>query len=58
MNNQTQLVRLFDVAVLAPYLIVLAGKKKLTPFDKNALFVIGVGTLAYNGIRLVKNLKQ
>lgn len=57
-NNQIQLVRLFDVAILAPYLITLAGKEKLTSFDKKALAVIGVGTFFYNGINFINHLKN
>lgn len=50
-----QTVRLFDVFVLAPYIIYVATKGSLTKTDIAILMVIGIGTFIYNGINYIKN---
>lgn len=44
-----QAVRLFDVFVYGPLLLILAAKpRRLSPIEKTALALIGAGTIAYN----------
>ena len=51
----TQAVRLFDVIIIAPYLINHSMKKGLDKETKNTLLVFGMGTLLYNGYNFLKN---
>lgn len=46
-----QLVRIFDVAILMPYLFHLSGNKKLSGNERTGLKLIATGTGIYNGIR-------
>jgi len=47
--KRSQNVRLWgDLIILAPYLIWLSTKSKITDFDKVALVVIGGATFFYN----------
>jgi hypothetical protein len=48
--SKTQEVRLFDVFVLAPWLVWLGARKRstLSPLERFLLVAAGVGTAAYN----------
>lgn len=51
--NKTQQVRMVDVAVLGPWLVILA-RKRLTPMDRVLLAFFGGATASYNLRNLLK----
>ena len=53
--QKSQLVRLVDVFIIAPYLINLSLDKKLDKTNKNILMGLGLATLIYNGANYLKN---
>jgi len=53
--QKSQLVRLVDVFIIAPYLINLSQNKKLDKTNKNILMGLGLATLIYNGANYLKN---
>ncbi len=53
--QKSQLVRLIDVFIIAPYLIHLSQNKKLDKTNKNILISLGLATLVYNGANYLKN---
>jgi hypothetical protein len=53
--QKSQLVRLVDVFIIAPYLIHLSQNKKLDKTNKNILIGLGLSTLIYNGANYLKN---
>ena len=55
MNEKSQIVRLLDIFVIAPFLIYAAKKGSLNNLDKSALVILGVLTATYNYKNYVKN---
>lgn len=55
--QKSQIIRLADVFLIAPYLLYLSSKDKITNLDRNALIVLGVSTLLYNGMNYINNRK-
>ena len=53
--QKSQLVRLVDVFIIAPYLINLSLNKNLDKTNKNILMGLGLATLIYNGVNYLKN---
>ncbi len=53
--QKSQLVRLVDVFIIAPYLINLSLDKKLDKTNKNILMGLGLAILVYNGANYLKN---
>lgn len=45
---KSQAVRLVDVFVLGPYLLYVSTRPGLSAFDRTALAISGVLTIAYN----------
>ncbi len=56
-KNQFQIVRLFDMVVLSPYLIYKSTDKRLNKFDQAAFLTIGTGTFLYNLGNFINELK-
>jgi len=56
--QKSQTIRLADVFLIAPYLFYVSSKSKLSSFDKNLLFGLGVATLVYNGFNYLENIKN
>lgn len=56
--QKSQTIRLADVFLIAPYLFYVSYKSKLSRFDKNLLFGLGVATLVYNGFNYLENIKN
>ena len=57
MNKTLQTVRIIDIIVVAPYLIMLSENKKLNDYERAALKVLGVGTLVFNLANYIKDQK-
>ena len=55
MNEKSQIVRLLDIFVIAPFLIYAAKKASLNNLDSSALVILGVLTATYNYKNYVKN---
>lgn len=55
--QKSQLIRLADVFVIAPYLFYVSSKREISRFDKNMLFGLAVATLLYNAINYYENSK-
>lgn len=55
--QKSQIIRLADVFLIAPYLLYLSTKDKITNLDRNLLIVLGVSTLLYNGMNYLNNKK-
>lgn len=55
--QKSQIIRLADVFLIAPYLLYLSSKDKITNLDRNALIVLGVSTFLYNGMNYINNRK-
>lgn len=53
--QKSQSIRLVDVFFIAPFLVYISTKNKLTRLEKNTLLVLGVATLYYNGVNYLKN---
>jgi len=56
-DQATQLIRLADVFIIAPIIIGASDNENLSPGNRNALAIIGVGTLLYNGFNLLSDSK-
>jgi hypothetical protein len=56
-GNKTQLVRLLDVFVFGP-LMILGGRNQKSKYFGTALTLIGVGTIVYNGLNYLETAKQ
>jgi hypothetical protein len=54
-NIDVQKVRLLDVFVIAPVLMVASTQKTLSKPMRAAVFSIGLATLLYNGHNYLKN---
>lgn len=55
--QKSQIIRLTDVFFIAPYLLYLSTKDKITNLDRNLLILLGVTTLLYNGMNYLNNKK-
>lgn len=55
--QKSQIIRLTDVFFIAPYLLYLSTKDKITNLDRNLLILLGVSTLLYNGMNYLNNKK-
>ena len=54
--QKSQVVRLYDVFLLAPFLMYIGYKGKgISNLERNAIYLIGVGTLVYNARNYLKN---
>lgn len=53
-TSKTQFVRLLDVFVFGP-LMIAAGHDHKSAYFSNALMLVGVGTIVYNGINFLQN---
>ena len=57
--QKSQAVRLYDVFLLAPFLIYVGYKAKgLQNWERYGIYLIGVSTLLYNGRNYLKNKKN
>ena len=56
-GNKTQLVRLLDVFVFGP-LMILGGQQQPSKYFRTALTLIGVGTIVYNGLNYIKTAQE
>lgn len=56
-TQKSQIIRLADVFLIAPYLIYLSTKQKISSTDKTLLITLGLATLVYNGANYLKNRK-
>lgn len=56
-TQKSQIIRLADVFLIAPYLIYLSTKEKISSTDKGLLITLGLATLVYNGANYLKNRK-
>ena len=56
--EKSQLIRLVDVFVLAPYLIYAANRFPMPKIHKQIITTIGVATLIYNGNNYLKNERE
>ncbi len=55
-HQKSQELRLYDVIILAPFLLFIANKRTaLTPWQRYAMFAAGIGTLVYNGRNYLRN---
>ena len=53
----TQLIRVADVVIVMPIMLMASANKNLNPSLRIALGVTGVATGIYNGVNFVNNLK-
>ncbi len=53
--QKSQLIRLADVFLIAPFLFYVSSKREISRFDRNMLFGLGVATLIYNGMNYIEN---
>jgi len=54
--QKSQAVRLYDVFLLAPFLLYVGYKAKgLSQFEKYGIYFIGISTILYNGRNYLKN---
>lgn len=51
---KTQTVRLIDIFLIAPYLLIAATKPKLSKTDRAIVIAIAAGTFYYNAINYFK----
>ncbi len=49
-----QAVRLADIFIIAPALIIISENKRLNNYERATLKVIGVGTLLFNLANFIK----
>ncbi len=54
MPGKTQLIRLLDVFLFGPYMINASLDKRLPDYYRLGLGAVGLGTIIYNGINLLK----
>jgi len=55
--KKAQYVRLLDVGVFGPLMIYTALGKTPPPIVKNAMVLIGIGTIVYNGYNYLEQQK-
>lgn len=54
--QKSQAVRLYDVFLLAPFLLYVGYKAKgLSDFERYGVYFIGITTILYNGRNYLKN---
>lgn len=56
-GEKSQLVRLMDVFVFGP-LMIQASRSQQKSYFKTALFLIGLGTILYNGVNYLETQKK
>ncbi len=56
-SDKTQAVRLLDVFVFGPLMVRAAADQK-SPYFSTALTLIGIGTIAYNGVNYLQHRQQ
>lgn len=49
-----QIVRIADVVIVAPILLVISENKNLNNYERAALKILGVGTLLFNLANFIK----
>ena len=52
-----QVIRLIDIFVIAPFLFSIGRKQELTRHERIIVNAIAAGTLAYNLVNFLSNLK-
>lgn len=55
MDIDVQKVRLLDVFAIGPFLIYAGTRKELPNWVRSGLFIVGIGTIIYNGQNYLKN---
>lgn len=54
--SKSQNVRLLDVFFIGPFIIYASNKAKgLSQLERNVLFIVGLGTIIYNGKNYLEN---
>lgn len=56
--EQAQMVRLWDIFIIAPVLVFVGAKYQMPILAKIALIGIGIGTFLYNGYFFLKYKKN
>jgi len=56
--QKSQLVRVFDIILVGPFLILVATYTTLPKTIRAILFFLGLSTIIYNGNNYLKNLKN
>jgi hypothetical protein len=57
--QKSQAVRVWDIVVLAPFLIYIGYKAKgISTLERNFIYFIGISTLIYNGRNYLKNKQK
>ena len=57
--QKSQIVRLYDIFLLAPFLLYVGYKAKgLKNWEKYGIYLIGITTILYNGRNFLKNIKE
>jgi hypothetical protein len=53
--QKSQILRVWDVLFLAPFMIMLARKKSMSDFESKVLMACGILTAVYNANNWAKN---
>lgn len=53
--EKTQRIRLIDVFLIAPFLMMISNKKKLSDAERTGLKILSLSTFIYNGLNYLKN---
>ncbi len=56
--QKSQAIRLIDIFMIAPILVLAGTKKELSPALRIGLLAIGVATFIYNGRNFLKNYQD
>lgn len=58
--QKSQIIRLYDVLFIGPFLLYAAYKyrNQLSDFDKITLSILGIATIGYNLNNYLKNIKS
>ena len=57
--QKSQAVRLYDVFLLAPFLLYVGYKAKgISNFERYGIYFIGITTILYNGRNYLKNKRR
>tara|TARA_R100001079_G_scaffold75075_1_gene40156 strand:+ start:79 stop:318 length:240 start_codon:yes stop_codon:yes gene_type:complete len=57
--QKSQAVRLYDVFLLAPFLLYVGYKAKgISKFERYGIYFIGISTILYNGRNYLKNKRR
>jgi hypothetical protein len=57
--QKSQAVRVWDILVLAPFLVYIGYKAKgISNLERNFVYFIGISTLIYNGRNYLKNRNE